>query len=73
MTAITQAQLLMDHDWCGVWRVTEAALADPILERDLAEQAEAEAIAYLSLYQPACEPGIEEETPLATPPLEPQD
>jgi len=73
VTAITQAQLLMDHDWCGVWRVTEAALADPILERDLAEQAEAEAIAYLSLYQPACEPGIEEETPLATPPLEPQD
>ena len=53
--ALARAQLMMDSDWCQVWKITEEVLQDKQLTEDLRPEAKKIVVDYMILYKNECE------------------
>jgi hypothetical protein len=54
VTALTQAQIALDSDWCRVWRLIDAPAQNSKFESDLRPQAKAIILDYMKGYQSSC-------------------
>ena len=54
ITALIQAQKLMENDWCGVYQACEYVRADPSLKKDMKDEAIAIIFEYMDGYKEYC-------------------
>lgn len=52
--AMTEAQMSMDYDWCGVWKSMRAVLNNTTLKRDIKTAAIQSVVDYMILYKSSC-------------------
>jgi hypothetical protein len=54
VTALTQAQIALNSDWCRVWRLIDGPAQNSKFESDLRPQAKAIILDYMKGYQSSC-------------------
>ena len=53
--SLVSAQMVMDYDWCAVWRLTEEVLKNKELKQDFRPEAVKMIVDYMILYKEYCE------------------